>query len=751
MKKLLLTLLTALAVTLTAKAAPAYPFPITVTQPDGTELTILLHGDEHFNWTTTADGVLLAGVNNAYYVAGINSNGQLEATSQLAHNEAQRTTAELSAVNEQQPRQQLFFEQGHRRAALHAPAIGSGSYFPHSGSPRVLIILTAFSDLDFTLPDPVKSFGQYFNGEGTMQNYGNNEDRNFCSVTEYYNISSNGQFKPQFDIVGPVALPNKMAYYGGTSGNGGDEKFTQLCQDACDLVKDQVNFADYDNDGDGKAELIYVLHAGFGQNTGGPVESMWAKCGTLGISVNGTTIVRGGCHSELFRGTTINGIGVFCHEFSHGMGLPDLYVTSGTPVINQSMQSWDVMDYGLYNENIVTGDDGTVHYYSSYAPAAYTAWEQEIMGWNTIQQLETGNNYQLTPLIEGGNAYKIQNPEKPNEYIVFENIQKHGLNNGARGHGLLAYHIDYNSNTMNMGDSPNNTAGRPRVAVIPSGGLQFARALAGDGKAYTVNEWEQSHAATPFPGTKAVNILTDQQELPNFCFYSNNTAMPVGHGIYNITEGNEGIVSFDYDLTKWQAYLEPVTKEATVTFTEGDMEDEIIDNIYYNLPGNNGYDAAEECIVINDVPSMEVIGGDTQLNFIGLIFMVNDKGVIELDAQTIGSMKCGVRFGEGEAQLFTKDERGIIEIAYDVTEPTIVYVFAYNDVTTRAPRLVEAQENCLKLWSLSIKPGATTGIERPTPGPSLNGGEWYDLQGRKLNGQPTAKGIYIRNGRKVTL
>ena len=749
MKKLFLTLLTAFAVTVTTWAAPAYPFPITVTQPDGSELTVMLYGDEHFNWATTSDGVLLAGVGNAYYVAAIDNDGQLRGTTLLAHNKAHRSTAELSAVNAQQPRQQLFFEQGHRRAALHAPAVNGGSYFPHSGSPRVLIILTAYSDLDFVLPDPVKSFNQYFNGEGAMENYGNNEDRNFCSVTEYFNISSNGQFKPQFDIVGPVTLPNNMAYYGGTSSNGGDEKFTQLCQDACNLVKDQVNFADYDNDGDGKAELIYVLHAGYGQNTGGPVESMWAKCGSLGISVNGTTIVRGGCHSELFRGTTINGIGVFCHEFSHGMGLPDLYVTSGTVVINQSMQSWDVMDYGLYNENIVTGSDGVVHYYSSYAPAAYTAWEQEVMGWITIEELTTNNSYQITPLIDGGNAYKIQNPDKPNEYIVFENIQQRGLNNGARGHGLLAYHINYNSNSVSMSDSPNNTADRPRVAVIPSGGLQFARALAGEGNTYTVSEWKESHAATPFPGAYAVSRLTDEQNLPNFCFYDNNVMTPVGHGIYNITENSEGTVTFDYYLKKWQADLEPVTAETTVTFTNGSVEDIIIDNIYYNLPGNNGYDDTEQCLVINDSPVMNVSLDDTSSwqDFIGLIFMVNGSGVIELDCQTVGSKEGFVQIGDNEPQPGIMPERGIATIPYDVTEPSYVYVYAGN--TTRAPRHAEAQENCLKLWSLSIKPGAT-GIGSLTP--YLQGeGAWYSPDGRKLSAAPTAKGVYIHNGKKVLI
>ena len=44
----------------------------------------------------------------------------------------------------------------------------------------------------------------------------------------------------------------------------------------------------------------------------------------------------------------------------------------------------------------------------------------------------------------------------------------------------------------------------------------------------------------------------------------------------------------------------------------------------------------------------------------------------------------------------------------------------------------------------------TTGI-RPTPNPSLNEGEWYDLSGRRLSGQPTRKGVYVRNGQKFVM
>ncbi len=549
-----------------ALAAPAWPFPISVKQPDGTMLTIQLHGDEHFHWVTTADdGVLLVNKNNAYYIADIDESGNLAATTLLAHVPVKRTATETAAIQQQAPRRQVFMEQGAARMeqARRAPSIStSGGYFPHNGNPRVLIILAAFTDKDFTVQNPQDTFDDYFNGDGAI-NYIANSKQNICSVAKYFETVSNGKYKPQFDVVGPVTLPESMSYYGDGNGNPNNEKLTDLCKDACNLVKDNVNFKDYDNDGDNKAELIYILHAGYGENTGGPAETMWAKCGSIGITVNGTYINRGGCHSELLSGTNLNGIGPFIHEFSHGMGLPDIYSTESNAqkAINQNMQSWDIMDYGIYNGG-------------AYAPAAYTAWEQEAFGWITIQQLTAPETaISSTPLLAGGTAYKIQNPKKNNEYIVLENIQKQSLNSAARGHGLLAYHVDYASNTVNMGDAINNKIGHPRMAVIPSGGLQFSTTCV-DKVTYTQELWLATHKATPFPGTDGVTSLIDEQELPNYCFYTGDTKEPVGHSLYNIKEEN-GIVTFDYDEDSTTG----------ISSANGNVNDNGNGNYWYTLDG----------------------------------------------------------------------------------------------------------------------------------------------------------------------
>ncbi|MBR1548452.1 MAG: M6 family metalloprotease domain-containing protein [Prevotella sp.] len=538
MRKALFTIAVAAIAAISAWAAPALPGARQVIQADGTTLTVSLHGDEHHHWLAAADGTLLVNSRGAYYVAEIGDDGALLATRLLAHEPALRSADELKAIRRQADRRLLFERKtkqeadAARRAAMIADNAG---YLPHTGSPRVLVILTAYKDLPFTVNEPVRAFEQYLNGD-VQQNLGNENARNINSVRKYFEQCSHGKFAPQFDVRGPVTLPDSMAYYG-----AGGERLGQMCRDALALVKDQVNMHDYDNDGDGRAELVYMIFTGVGENQNGPAENLWAKVSTQNINLGDTMrLTRVGCGSEKFhlqRPDWINGIGVFVHEFSHSMGLPDLYPTTtpGRKVNNQSMEYWDVMDNGIYNSN-------------GYAPAAYTAWEQEAMGWQeieTLEQSQTGISM-LPTTEEGGRAYKICNAQNDNEFIVVENIQKRGIGAGALGHGLLAYHVAYPKSSVNMGDSPNNTAGRPAVAVIPADSVLISGYLYSDGL-YTQDQVRASSAADPFPGTTGQTQLNDGMRLPNFLFYNTDNTL-VGASLSNITEdAATGVVTFDFE------------------------------------------------------------------------------------------------------------------------------------------------------------------------------------------------------------
>jgi immune inhibitor A len=355
-------------------------------------------------------------------------------------------------------------------------------------------------------------------------------------VRQYFETSSGKQFSPQFDIVGPIVLPQKMAYYGGNKANGSDDKFSDFCKDAMEQARELVDdWSIYDNDKDGRIELVCVIFAGFGQNQGGADSTIWAKASYQNVKFNDALrISRFNCCAELFYPqypSYINGTGVFIHEFSHCMGLPDLYATNKNGYVNnQGMESYSIMDYGLYNHN-------------GFAPSPYNAWEQEVMGWTEMEdvrsQMEEGTFQvdDLLPLIEGGKAYKLMNSDNNREYIVMENVQKRGLNQYAYGHGLLVYHVDYPYESVNMNDAPNNNPGHPSVAVVPAGGLLVSNYLRG--KSYTTNEWMASIAASPFPGSKEVVSLSDQMQLPNYCFYNGDTKKPVGFMLSEILEDSE--------------------------------------------------------------------------------------------------------------------------------------------------------------------------------------------------------------------
>ena len=571
MKRQFFSLFLILMATTAMWAAPALRGAFTVTQADGTLLTVEQFGDEFFHWTETADGTLVVPTRQGYFVAVIDDKGELTASDVLAHEAQLRGSKEQQLVRQQATRRTLFHQQGQQRAQAERRTMSistKNKYLPHTGSPRILTILAAYQDVDFIVNEPKLSFDQYLNADEIVD-LGNSNTLQLCSVRQYFNTCSNGLFTPQFDVVGPVKLPQDMAYYGGTTTTGSDDKFYQLCLDAYQAVKDSVaDWSPYDNDNDGNVELVCIIFAGYGQNQGRENSTIWAKSSRQNIAIDDDMRISFfNCCSELFNPAKtatsdysqyINGTGTFIHEMSHCMGLPDLYQTTGDYANNQGMESWSIMDYGLYNRN-------------GFAPAPYNAWEREVMGWSLMEPISAPTQVNLLkPWEDGGTAYKIVNSSDDNEYIVLENIQKQGLNKYAKGHGLLVYHVAYPYSEINMTDHPNNTVSHPAVAVVPASGVLINTGLAGSNKKYTRAEWTASVASSPFPGDSAVTELTLQQELSNYVFYSGD---PLGVELHNITE-SEGCVSFDF-----------VEASASDISTLNVERETLNDNSYYLLDG----------------------------------------------------------------------------------------------------------------------------------------------------------------------
>ena len=527
MRRILLTICLVIMAT-SMWASRAYKHPRTVTQPDGTQLTVIAHGDEDLSWYTTTDGVLLVQEGDHFFVAQVAEDGSLLPTAILAHEKDFRQKAEANAVDHQS--RELFAgnaDKLKRRNLARRIGVGNATppYFPHTGSPKSMVILIEFQDSTFSVPNPRKTFNDYLNAEGPLTNEGFREDRNYGSVRQYFKDMSNGQFTPQFDIYGPVKLPKKLSYYGNDQGNNKDVNFNAMLKDACTLMDDSLDFSQYDADNDGFVDLLYVIFAGYSQSVGGPSYTIWPKSGTTNFGTfDGKKISRYGLNNELnytpsYRFSAppykrINGIGLFCHEFSHTLGLPDMYATDNSAKIdNQCMEYWDLMDYGEYTDN-------------GYTPTPYTPWEKEVMGWTELQELTEP----AIVTLDNQEARKITNSEN-DEYLILHNVQTTGWASRQLGHGMLVYRIDYNHSNVNITDYPNNTAGKPGITVVAADNLL----INGDNKSYTPLEHQQSHAGDPFPGANNVTQLLSVKM----------NATTIRKPIYDIVEDN-GIITFKF-------------------------------------------------------------------------------------------------------------------------------------------------------------------------------------------------------------
>ena len=522
-------------------AVKADPTPTVVTQPDGTQLTIIVHGDEDCNWYTTSDGVLLYPIGNSYFVASISANGEIAPTTLLAHERSMRSDNETSIIAKQD--KAAFYSaikgrQQQYRARRISIGTAATSYFPHTGSPKALVILVEFSDTLFSVSEPSVVFDEYLNHEGSsMPDHSNYERRNHGSVRQYFNDMSNGAFTPQFDVYGPVRMEKPSAYYG--EGTDNMTRIKEMIVAACDSIDKDVDFTEYDQDGDGFVDLVYVIYAGYSQSVGGnSVDCIWPKSGTLGSVSNtfdGMKINRFGINNELnyYPGREfnnypeitkrINGIGLFCHEFSHTLGFPDLYCE--LEVDNQELEYWDLMDGGEYVDN-------------GYTPAPYSPWEKEVAGWTTIDEITEAK--QIT--LADGQAVRIKS-DTNDEYIILLNMQNNGWAKAMLGHGMLVYRIDYPYDSVNLFDKPNAiTSGKPAVTLLPADGLLISSyrvydSEPSDTKPYSITEYINSHYGDPYPGTS--NVTEIEKFQMNECV--------IEKPIYNITENlEEGTISFEY-------------------------------------------------------------------------------------------------------------------------------------------------------------------------------------------------------------
>ena len=433
-------------------AVPVKPEVREHVQSDGTTIRVRPVGDEwHHGFVTADDGLTLSMASNGdFYYKTTSGVSQI-----MAHNQGSRSSAENTFVAANKDLMtmaaQVSAAAGPRRARAAAPPRKVGAtQVPVTGSPRVPIILVEYKDKKMS--NTMEAFmEQYTNGAN--------------SVLQYFTDQSNGKYTPQFDLYGIYTLNNNRSVYGGNSGSD-DVGVARMVGEAIDMAGDDIDWSLYDNDDDGEADVCIVVYAGVGeaQAYGIVPNAVW-PCqwelstgqmygdGTGQRYRNDVTIDRFAVFNEVGgsndRGKQMDGIGTFCHEFSHCLGLPDFYATNYASYYG--MGNWSLMDGGCYN-GYANGVDGT-------CPVGYSAYEKEFMGWVELRTPAPGATYTLptwnAKSEETDVAYKIVSDLNPDEYFILSNRRQQGWDTEIADQGMLIEHVTFVQSRWDE-NTPNN-------------------------------------------------------------------------------------------------------------------------------------------------------------------------------------------------------------------------------------------------------------------------------------------------------
>lgn len=556
MKRILISAVLSLCAAMTF-AIPAKKSWKVVSQSDGTTIWVSQAGDEHLHYYITEDNVPLYKVADNRYCYLTIENGKFHNSGVLAHESAARSAKELQVMNTIHDLAPIARQMAAKKRSAakrcvrpdRLPSKDDISVF--KGSKKALVILAAFSDKSFSKGDDaiVKFYDEVLNQEGYSQNGAAG------SVHDYFNDMSRGEFDLTFDIVGPVKVSKSATYYGGPSPiMGGADHIGEFITEAIKKADEKcdIDWKKYDWDDDGEVEQVFVLYAGYGQATGGPTGTIWPNAWTLdealqnndgngGFSIDGVFINQYACSNELYldSGTVPMGLGVFCHEFSHCMGLPDMYDTNygSTP----TMGDWDLLAGGSYN-----GPQGI-----GWCPAGWTSYERAYAGWLELTELKAGDIIKgMTSLEEAdGKAYVIYNDNHKDEYYLLENHKGMGWDKYTPENGLLIIHVDYDKDLFdnNIVNSKGEftpaegydryfTNDHPRMAPFSR-----VRSIQNDTYFYTYpmdapRGVVDSLTDTSKPAAELYNALADGSKL-------------MGKPVYNIEKDDDGNISFTF-MTK---------------------------------------------------------------------------------------------------------------------------------------------------------------------------------------------------------
>lgn len=378
-----------------------------------------------------------------------------------------RLAVAMPAMPSDLPAASLLHAAPSARPPLGVDAAGPRRAAPVSGAWKTIVILADFLDYHwdnghdpyFANSDSAHTYAQS-HYQGML--FSDNTYRDPFSASSYtgsmrdfYRENSYSQFSLSGTVTVWVRLPHTYRYYCNTDGILGsaddygwaksDSGMVQdLVHDAVLAANPLVDFSQFDNDHNGTVDGLFVVHAGpgaeaiYSSNSLAAPSYVWSHKWTIpSLSVDGVTVSNYSMEPE--DGT----VGVFCHEFGHVLGLPDLYDVDGT---SEGAGEWDVMSSGGW---CYRGGDAR-----GTCPSHFSAWSKAFLGWVTPTVVTLPRLAQtITPVESSPAVYRLwTNGSAGNEYFLIENRQAVGFDAGLTrrqfdftlpaASGLLIWHVD---------------------------------------------------------------------------------------------------------------------------------------------------------------------------------------------------------------------------------------------------------------------------------------------------------------------
>ena len=555
MKRVLLAL-AAVFCALLLDAVPARPGFIRSIQPDGTVIWIRRHGDEWDHWTSNEKGQVLRRHEDGFFRVDERADA--------------RSFSSLGAR-----RRRAAMERATRRMAVRSPwrenrmAMGRRHY---------LVLMVEFSDLSFTVENPLQVMERVLNEEGYS------EGRATGSARDYYFDNSHGLFEPIFDIYGPVKLDKEKAYYGKNDKSGYDLRPAEAVRDALLKLDGEIDCSRYDYDGDGEVDLVYMLFAGFGEADSSDDDAIWphqwyfSEAG-ISLSLDGKRIDNYACGAELQGDGEMDGIGTLCHEFGHAIGLPDFYDTdyerNGQAA---ALICFSLMDMGLYN------NDG-------WTPPLLGIEERMLLGWvdeSALQEIKRNGEYRLGPVDENL-VYKIPTGND-GEYFVLESRGAGKWDSALPAQGLLVFHADKSSASVRIMDAAGSYQDVTARSLWDEWGVYNAINECGKHPCYyIVPSPDQQNLLYGFRRYSGYGYVFDESYAPRFPF-----------------PGSQKIT--DYTPVAWSGDVSEVSLNqigyalGEVTFQVKGIGENPLDYPVIANPGKGAYASGQEFLLELEVP-----------------------------------------------------------------------------------------------------------------------------------------------------